>query len=470
MNKPSLVMLSSAIFLSACGSNSEPPSRAAVAPSPAPALPPTANAAAPPALPDPGAADPPADAPFVASPMALPEEGAAPDTAPDTEAPQATSADEFAVAAYVPADGPLVAAAVPGEGLEALAGPGRPRLYVSPKGADANPGTQERPFRSLARAARTVRPGTLVLVAPGSYSGGLRSAISGSAGARITFLSTQKWGARITAPRNSPSKTAWDNRGSHVDIVGFEIDGRAYQGGVPWTHGIYSGGSFVAIRHNRVHHIAQQSPCNRGGGAAIGVDSYFGGVSADVIANLVHDIGPAGCRFVQGIYVSTSARVKNNVIYRVAEGGIHLWHDANNVIITNNTVTASNTGIIVGGGNFYHRHAGNDHTAVYSNMVYDNRMGISEQGKTGRHNTYRNNLVYNNSRYNWQLKNGLRHAGTVTAPPRLLGSVRDSSPNLRPAPGSPAIGMALPLHAESTDFAGRPRNAQAGFDIGAYQH
>ncbi|UUZ54449.1 hypothetical protein LP419_39895 [Massilia sp. H-1] len=31
---------------------------------------------------------------------------------------------------------------------------------------------------------------------------------------------------------------------------------------------------------------------------------------------------------MQGIYVSTSGRVKNNVVYRVAEGGIHLWHDA----------------------------------------------------------------------------------------------------------------------------------------------
>lgn len=41
------------------------------------------------------------------------------------------------------------------------------------------------------------------------------------------------------------------------------------------------------------------------GGAAIGVDSYYHGESADVLGNLVHDIGPAGCRFVQG---TTSAR------------------------------------------------------------------------------------------------------------------------------------------------------------------
>lgn len=67
----------------------------------------------------------------------------------------------------------------------------------------------------------------------------------------------------------------------------------------------------------------------------------------------------------------------NNVVYRVAETGIHLWHDARNVIITNNTVTTSNTGIVVGGGNFYFVSGPNDHTAVYSNIVYDNKMAIS---------------------------------------------------------------------------------------------
>lgn len=378
----------------------------------------------------------------------------------------------FAVAGYVAAG---EAQAVPAEGdaaplPQALAAAAPNMLYVAPGGADSNPGTASQPFRSLWRAARAARPGTKVMVAPGTYSGGFRTNASGTADARIVYLSSVKWGARIVPPSDSPNKTAWDNRGNFVDIVGFEIDGSSYQGGVRWTHGIYSGGSYDSIRNNHVHHIAQAIGCDHNGGAGIGVDSFYHGTNADVIANLVHDIGPGGCRFVQGIYVSTSGRIKNNVVYRVAEGGIHLWHDARNVIISNNTVTGSNTGIIVGGGNFYYAKGPNDNTMVYSNIVYDNKMGISEQGKTGLNNVYRNNLVYQNSRYNWQLNNGLQHVGTVSAAPLFVGNSRSATPMLKPAPGSPVIGKASETFAESTDFDGRPRNRQAGFDIGAYQH
>ena len=389
----------------------------------------------------------------------------------DPLAETAAQADATAVAGGFAAAGyaPPGAAATP-DALAPAAPGATATLYVAPNGNDNNPGTASRPFRSLWRAGRAARAGTKVLVAPGVYQGGFRTNASGSAEARIAYVSSVKWGAKIVPPPSSPNRIAWDNRGSHVDIVGFEVDGSNYQGGTRWTHGIYSGGSFDAIRSNHVHHIALANACNRSGGAAIGVDSYYHGESADGLGNLVHDIGPPGCRFVQGIYVSTSGRVKNNVVYRVAETGIHLWHDARNVIITNNTVTTSNTGIVVGGGNFYYATGPNDHTAVYSNIVYDNKMGISEQGKTGPNNTYRNNLVYQNSSYNWQLNNGLKHSGTVSKAPLFVGSARSAAPNLRPAPGSPAIGAASATFAESTDFDGRPRNAQAGYDIGALQH
>jgi hypothetical protein len=344
------------------------------------------------------------------------------------------------------------------------------RLYVSPKGSDSSPGTALRPFRSLARAAVAARPGTRVLVAPGSYIGGVRTGASGAPRERITFLSTTKWGAVIVPPADSKGRIAWDNRGDYVDIIGFDIDGSVHRAGVRWTHGIYSGGSFDSIRNNRVHHVAQGVACTGRGGAAIGVDSYFKGSDAEVVANLVHDIGPAGCRFVQGIYVSTPAKVKNNVVYRVAEAGIHLWHDAHDVIITNNTVMASNTGIIVGGGDYYHTQGPNDRTQVLSNLVVDNKIGISEQGRTGRLNSYANNLVYANARYDWSLKNGLSHSGTVSQAPQLVDAGEADTPAVKPGAGSPAVGRGSPVNAESTDFEGRPRTAREGYDIGAVQH
>jgi hypothetical protein len=343
--------------------------------------------------------------------------------------------------------------------------------YVAPTGKDTAAGTSaSAPFKTLARAASAAtRAGTTVYVAPGTYEGGFKTTASGSANARIKWVSTTKWGARIVPPAKSTNNNAWDNRGSYVSIVGFDIDGTTSRAGTKWTHGIYSAGSYDQILENRVHHIAKSVPCNSAGGSAIGVDSYFNGVKSDVIGNMVYDIGPAGCSFVQGIYVSTSGTVKNNVVYRVSEAAIHLWHDATNVIITNNTVAASGTGIIVGGGDYYHIKGPNDNTAVYSNIVYDNKYGISEQGRTGKKNTYRNNLVYQNT-YNWTLKNGLTHSATVTSAPYFVSYTRTGTPNFKLTLSSPAIGRGTPVHAHTTDFTGKPRNAKTGFDIGAYQH
>jgi hypothetical protein len=345
------------------------------------------------------------------------------------------------------------------------------KVYVSPSGNDANGGTTATTaVKTLARAAKlATRAGTTVFVAPGTYAGGIKTTASGSSSARIYWLSTTKYGARIVPPASSVNNSAWDNRGNYVSIIGFDVDGTVSQSGTKWLHGIYTGGSYDQIIENRVHHIAKSVPCNGAGGSAIGVDSYYRGIKGDVIGNLVYDIGPVGCKYIQGIYVSTSGSIKNNVVYRVSEAAIHLWHDATNVIITNNTVTASNTGIIVGSGDTYFLTGANDYSAVYNNIVYDNKYGISEQGKTGTHNTYRNNLVYKNT-YNWTLKNGLTHTGTVSSEPYFTSYSRTGTSNFKPSLSSPAIGRGTATNAHPTDFAGRPRNATTGYDIGAYQH
>jgi hypothetical protein len=352
-------------------------------------------------------------------------------------------------------------------------------IYVATTGRDTNIGTETAPFATIGRAAQAATPGTIVHVAPGTYEGGFKTLTSGSItpGGRITYLSTERWGAKIVPPNPAtgdparvPTAIAWDNRGNYVDIVGFDIDGSRYEGGVKWTTGIYSGGSYNTIRNNHVHHIATDVKCTSAGGSGIGVDSYYRGIKSDVIGNSVHDIGPAGCRFIQGIYINTPGTVRNNIVYRVAEAGIHLWHDANNVLIVNNTVTASNTGIVVGGGDYYYTKGPNDHTYVFNNIVFDNRMGIFEQGATGKNNRYRNNLVFQNKVADWQLLNGLEHQGTVSAAPGFVGYSRTGTPDFRLAATSPAIGKGLAAQADAVDFQGKARTAQTGIDLGAVQH
>ena len=342
--------------------------------------------------------------------------------------------------------------------------------YVATNGSDTASGTAAAPFRTITRAAQMARPSTTVHVAPGTYPGGIRTDASGTALGRIYYVSTTKWGARIVPPANSVTKKAWDNRGSYVDIIGFRVDGTTTQSGTRWTQGLYSGGSYVMIRNNWVHHIAKGAVCNSGGGSAIGVDSYYRGIKSDVVSNLVHDIGPVGCRYIQGIYVSTSGSVKNNVVHRVANGAIHLWHDASNVIITNNTVTSSNAGIIVGGGDYYYTSGPSDNNIVANNIVYDNNRGISEQGQTGSGNRYTNNLVFQNPTYNYDLRNGQPPTAGVSTVPGFVSYTRTGTPDLHISSTAAAIGKGTPTNAPATDFDGKARNASTGFDIGAYQH
>ncbi|XYJ08886.1 right-handed parallel beta-helix repeat-containing protein [Telluria sp. B2] len=346
----------------------------------------------------------------------------------------------------------------------------RTNLYVAPGGSDANPGTEAEPFRTISRAAQVVTPGTTVYVAPGQYTGGFRTEVSGSAEARIIFQSSERRGARIVPPLDSRTTSAWDNRGSHVDIVGFEIDGTQYQSGNKWLNGIYNGGSHNNIRHNHVHHVGVDVPCESAGGAGILVDGSHKGTGSEVVANNVHDIGPADCGSHHGIYIGTEARVRSNLIYRIAGAGIQLWHDANRVEVTGNTISTSGAGIVVGSGDYHHGTGPNDYTVVANNIVYDNRQGILELGQTGENNSYRNNLVFQNAVADWRLPEGRKHVGTIAAEPAFVEYSRTGTPDFRLSPRSPAIGKGLPGDTPEQDYQGKLRSKATGYDIGAFQH
>jgi hypothetical protein len=225
------------------------------------------------------------------------------------------------------------------------------------------------------------------------------------------------------------------------------------------------------VQDNHVHHIARSVACSSSGGSAINTDGYYGGVLNDVVGNVVNDIGATSCKYIQGIYISTSGKVQNNLVYRVGEAAIHLWHDANHVTVTNNTVTGSTFGIIVGGGDFYKVRTGDDYTVVNNNIVFDNTYGISEQGTTGVHNSYSNNLVYQNAGYNISLKNGLVAKATVSSNPLFVSYSRTApAPDFHLTSSSPAIARGTPVGTLLSDLDGKARGATAGYDVGAYQH
>lgn len=269
------------------------------------------------------------------------------------------------------------------------------QLFVAPSGSDNNPGTGESPFRQVAAAARAATPGTIVHVAPGSY-GPVVSQTSGTPAAPVVFKSDRRWGARISG---AGRRHAWTNTGQWVVIDGFDITGAQYEG-------ITTTGSNGTIRDNHIHHLVPPD-CSRGGGGIV-AESYTAR-NNDAIDNVVNDIAVRGpCALIHGIYYQSphAGRILGNRIYRVAGSGIHLWHNANSITISGNTVSHNGQdGILVGGSL-----EGNDRppgiasgVTVTGNVAVGNRLyGISEGGRVGR-NTYADNTFSGNGRGDYHL-------------------------------------------------------------------
>lgn len=353
--------------------------------------------------------------------------------------------------------------------------------YVSTSGSDSNDGSAAHPWRTIQHASSMVRAGYTVHVAPGTYNvagpgaypssvtNAITTSVSGTASARIRFISDVKWGAKIVTS-NQPYYS-WSVDGDYVDIVGFDITGNGMTG-------LRLNGSNQRALNNVVHNLGYLL-CDGNGGAGIVSSNYSAGYN-DIIGNIVHDIGnPGGCNSVHGIYYSNyGGHIFNNIIYRVSSYGIHLWHAASAVTIANNTVFANGSsrmggGILIGDGDSPGNIV-NDNTVVTNNIIYANpAAGLREycySGQTcvGASNTYSNNLIYrNDTDISLLFRHGV--ANTVAADPQFVNYQADGNGDYHLKSTSPAIDRGTKLGAPANDFDGAPRPAGTNWDIGAYE-
>jgi hypothetical protein len=348
-------------------------------------------------------------------------------------------------------------------------------LYVATYGSDSNSGSATAPFKTITRAASAAKPSTTVHVAPGIYMEKVQTNAKGTPSARIRYVSDTKWGAKIIG---SGKEAMWTNNGNYTDIVDFDISGSG-------RLGILNSASYAVISGNLVHNLEVSGGCNGDGGAGI-VNANYSASDNDVIGNVVHDIGvPGSCNGVHGIYHSNlRGRIYNNIVYRSASAGIHLWHAANNVVVANNTAFANGSakmggGIVMGAGDS----PGGivlDNTRVVNNVVYDNPNASIQQfcydGESciGSNNTIANNLVYGNGR-GIALRVG-KATGTISADPQF-GNYQPSwtgnyygTGDYRLNSTSLAVDNGTSDHAPLADIddVARPRGAAA--DIGAYEN
>ena len=328
------------------------------------------------------------------------------------------------------------------------------RLFVSPTGDDGNPGTQAAPLRSLGRAAARAVPGTEVVVTEGTYTGSVRTQVSGTPDARITFVSPTRSGARIVG--DASAGHAWNNSGNYVDIVGFDVSG-------PNGDGLTTSGSFVRIVDNQVHGFA--------GNCISTANNGYNLHNIDVIGNLAYGCGRSALD--HGIYVShPGGVVANNISFDNAGFGIHCWHNCNALTISNNLVFGNpEGGIVVGQGDGPNNGwVAADNFVVSNNIAVGNgRNGIKESGTTGRNNRFLNNLMWQNGNDRIGLDTG-SETGTRVADPGFVNFRPDGTGDYRLRPGSPAIGTGVELGAPTTDIVGNPRSLTGRVDIGVFQH
>lgn len=330
-------------------------------------------------------------------------------------------------------------------------------LYVSPQGNDSSSGSSASPWKTLQHAADSVSPGATVHVAPGDYLGPVESRISGTANARISFVSDTRWAARI---HSFGAESAWTNRGSYVDIQGFDLtgDGRI---------GIMNLGSSVQLVGNYVHDIPAPGCTDNGGAGIVNANDKSSG--NDIVGNVVHDIGNIStpCNRVHGIYASGSGgHVWNNIAYRNQGFGIHLYHKASGIVVSNNLVFANGTGGLLvgadGGGPPAER------MLVTNNIVMHNSgVGIWEFGAIGRLNRYLNNIVFANGTP-FQLQSRNATSGTISSDPKLRNFRPDGSGDYRPSADSPALHSGTSEGSPPFDINGVKRPS-GSCDIGPFQ-
>jgi hypothetical protein len=329
---------------------------------------------------------------------------------------------------------------------------GTRNYYVATTGSDANPGTEDAPFLTIAHADSRASAGDTIHVAPGTYevsapsrhSNGIITRKDGTPSARIKFVSDVKGGAKIVV---SGIGTAWHSKGSYVDIVGFDISGSG-------RHGILAAGSNLLISNNFVHDLEISGGCNGNGGA--GIDTYGPTGNIVISANVIRNIGArmmGSCKTVHGIYVANPNNiVTNNIVSGAAAVGINQWHGATAATIVNNTVFHNNIGILLGQGDGGMT-MGSQNNYVANNIVYDNRTyGVVEGGKMGGNNRYVNNLVHSNGT-NWRVEGEVSDA--ISVDPSFVNYQKNGSGDYRLRNTSPAAGIGahtemLPAEVEGT--------------------
>jgi hypothetical protein len=378
--------------------------------------------------------------------------------------------------------------------------------HVSPTGSDSNPGSETRPFRTIQKAADSVKPGDTVLVDDGVYAysgpndchGKVVVCVSrgGAPDNWVVFRSKNKWRAKVDGG-DGKAGAGFEVRGgaSYVRIQDFEMTGLANADGSAGGIELFDGGSYFQAIGNHIYNIGRV--CTNTSNGQIGI--YIKADNVLVEGNLIHDVGrltpgQRGCQpsnnywqnHDHGVYHSAGDHVtiRNNIIYNIKQGwSIQVWPKSRaHMNILNNTIAFGNQndgklGAIVMRGPSRDGMNVSDST-IANNIFYGVNtaaiwMGSASGEKPTRLANVRiSNNIISNGVLLFAEKNvdasGLTLADNLekTDPKFVAPAAFD----FRLRSDSPAIDAGLALPGVANDYDGRVRPRGGRVDIGAYEH
>lgn len=353
--------------------------------------------------------------------------------------------------------------------------------YVAKSGNDSNPGTDARPFLTLAKGVTALKPGDTLLVRAGTYTEELPNTIpSGVSWEEPVTIRAFPGDTVILKPGTGAERVLYFRRGAQYIVVdGFVMDGSSI---------LYQGVKFDDnVGEASPHHIRiMNSEVMNSPAQGIYIDANVEYI--ELINLVVHDNGQTD--FHHGVYIQGSHNlIEGGSYYRNAGWGIHIYGGPCNANIVRNIKSYDNArvgdrgvgiGVYNGKGNI-----------VYNNLVWGNKKGIViDYGASDTR--VLNNTVYNNVEFG--LQNGGESTGALImnnivfqARGRLLVDDGDdtilktnltSDPlfvnaaalNFHLRPESAAIDAGAPAVEVLFDFDGIPRPQGRTYDIGAFEY